>query len=363
MPEIIEIAQLHPHPHNPRLDKGKETIARLAQLMKERGFDEAHAIIVRPLPRSGFQIISGHRRVQAAKRAGLATVPCWKREMTDGEAHMLLLSENIQDGLHPIEEGQHQIDSGLPQEAYAARIGVSRNTLKPKIDAARVYATIRKTVPLGEVGKRWRALAALRSAEAWLWPLWAPRLLEEGWTIEETERNVARAGHVRQPRAWGDAKALADGLLKGATRPEDLHEMNRLLDRIKDRTSREKVAQALAAAKPPSLAIAKQVVEAQTPLSLADDEAEPLAADSEPTEPLAADTELTESRWPAESSLDEPTLEQEYHGSHARHFERQAERRFRQLLKARIQPRWKFIASRRRNGSICASRLMNSLVG
>ena len=273
MPEMVEIVQLHAHPHNPRLDKGKETIARLAQLMKERGFDEAHAIIVRPLARGGYQIISGHRRVQAAKRAGLACVPCWKRQMTDGEAHMLLLSENIQDGLHPIEEGQHQIDSGVRQEAYAALIGANRNTLKPKIDAARVYATIRKTVPLGEVGKRWRALAALRSAEAWLWPLWAPRLLEDGWTIEETERNVARAGHVRQPPAWADAKALADGLLNGITRPEDLHEMNRLLDGIKDRTTREKIAQALTAAKPASLLAATQIVEAQTPPALADDEA------------------------------------------------------------------------------------------
>ncbi len=195
-------------------------------------------------------------------------------------------------------------------------------------------------MPLSEVGKRWRALAALRSAEAWLWPLWAPRLLEEGWTIEETERNVARAGHVRQPPAWADAKALADGLLNGVTRPEDVHEMNRLLDGIKDRTSREKIAQALAAAKPPSLAAAKQVVEAQTPPELADDEGEPLAADSEAPEPLAADP--TGSQWPAESSLDEPRLEQEYHDSHARQFERRAEKRFRQLLKVRIQPRWKF---------------------
>ena len=104
--------------------------------------------------------------------------------MTDDEAHMLLLSENVQDGLHPIEEGQHQIDSGLRQEAYAARIGVSRNTLKPKIEAARVCASIRKTVPLSEGGRRWRALAALHSAKPWLWVLWAPRLLAEGWTIE-----------------------------------------------------------------------------------------------------------------------------------------------------------------------------------
>jgi ParB/RepB/Spo0J family partition protein len=210
--------------------------------MKERGFDKAHAIIVRPLSGGGYQIISGHRRVQAAKRAGLTMVPCWKREMTDDEAHMLLLSENIQDGLHPIEEGQHQIDSGLQQEAYATWIGVNRNTLKPKIEAARVYASIKKTVPLSEVGRRWRALAALHSAQPWLWPLWAPRLLEEGWTIEETERKVARAGHVRQPPAWADAKVLANGLLNGITRPEDLHEMDRLLDGIKDRTTREKMA-------------------------------------------------------------------------------------------------------------------------
>ena len=74
---MIEIARLHPHPHNPRLDKGKETLARLTALMKERGFDEAHAIIVRPLSGGGYQIVSGHRRVEAAKRAGRTTVPCW----------------------------------------------------------------------------------------------------------------------------------------------------------------------------------------------------------------------------------------------------------------------------------------------
>jgi ParB-like chromosome segregation protein Spo0J len=62
MPETIEIARLHGHPHNLRLDEGKETIARLMHLMKERGFDEAHAIIVRPLAGGAYQIVSGHRR-------------------------------------------------------------------------------------------------------------------------------------------------------------------------------------------------------------------------------------------------------------------------------------------------------------
>lgn len=76
---------------------------------------------------------------------------------------------------------------------------------------------------------------------------------------------------------------------------------------------------------------AKQVVEAETPVSPAADDGDTLAADSETPEPL----------WPAESALDEPSLEQEYHQTRVRHFQRTAERRYRRLLKARVQPRWK----------------------
>ena len=53
------------------------------------------------------------------------------------------------------------------------------------------------------------------------------------------------------------------GLLNGTTSPEDLHEMDRLLGSSKDRTTRERIAQALAAARPASLVAAKQVVESR----------------------------------------------------------------------------------------------------
>lgn len=153
-------------------------------------------------------------------------VPCWVREMTDAEAHMLLLNENIQDGLHPIEEGMHQLTSGLSQRDYAARIQVSRSTLKPIVEAAEVYETIAKKVSLGEVDKRWRALAALHAASPWLWPFWAPLLVKEGWTIEDTALRVARAGRTQQPPRWADAERLAAGLLNGTVRPEEVHDIN-----------------------------------------------------------------------------------------------------------------------------------------
>jgi hypothetical protein len=172
------------------------------------------------------------------------------------------------------------------------------------------------------VDKRWRALATLHAASPWLWPFWAPRLLQEKWTIEDTALHVGRAGRAQQPPAWADAEGLADGLLKGAVRAEEVHEMDRLIWGIKDRQERETILQALDAAKPASLAAAKRVIEAQTPL--------PLAGDDDGT---------VEDPWPAESSLDEPTLEQEYHGVHAARTEQRAQKRFRQLLKIPYQPR------------------------
>ena len=51
------------------------------------------------------------------------------------------------------------------------------------------------------------------------------------------------------------------GLLNGTTSSEDLHEMDRLLGSSKDRTTRERIAQALAAARPASPVAAKQVVD------------------------------------------------------------------------------------------------------
>lgn len=320
MPEMIEIARLRPHPHNPRLDKAqsKEFVDRVARELRERGsFDERHALTVRPHD-GAYQIVSGHRRARAAKRAGLAEVPCWIRKMTDAEAYALLLKDNEQDRLHPIEEGKHALDSGMSQRDYAARMNISRSTLKPKVEAADVYETIAKTVALGAVGKRWRALAALHSASPWLWPLWAPRLVEQSWTIEDTALHVGRAGRAQQPPAWADAEGIADGLLRGAVRPEDVHEMDRLLWGIKDRRQRETILQALAAARPASLAATKLVVEVQTPLPLPADDDDP---------------------WPASASLDEPTLEQEHHGVDAAHSEQRAQKRFRQLLKAPHQPR------------------------
>ena len=263
----IAISQLEPHPNNPRLarKKGEETIRRLAGLIKARSFDAAHAPIVRPY-KDQYQIVSGHRRVEAAKRAGLTDLPCWIRDMDDEDAHRLLLEENVQDPLHPIEEGAHYLSSGLTQEAYSKRMGISREALKHKIAAAKVYATISEQHSLEEAGAHWRALAALRPAQQWLWPLWGALLVTEGWTMKATEEKVAKAGRADRPPAWLDAKLAAAGLASGAIRPQEVLQAWTLVTSIKDKAIREQVIEELTKAPPASsLGAVKQVIYANMP--------------------------------------------------------------------------------------------------
>ena len=56
-----------------------------------------------------YQIISGHNRTTAARRAGLQQIPAWVREMDDDTAFMQLVLSNAQGELSPLERGMHAL--------------------------------------------------------------------------------------------------------------------------------------------------------------------------------------------------------------------------------------------------------------
>jgi ParB/RepB/Spo0J family partition protein len=90
--------------------------------------DEAHALIVRPIP-EGYQIIAGHHRRLAAAKAGLSEVPCWVREMSDDDAYMALLLDNAQGELTSVEIGIHALGSHCSVKEYAIRSGYSPTSI------------------------------------------------------------------------------------------------------------------------------------------------------------------------------------------------------------------------------------------
>ena len=71
-----------------------ESMTELADSVKERGV--LHPVLVRPMQDGSYQMVAGHRRKMAAELAGLSTVPCIVRELTDDEAVIIMVDSNLQ---------------------------------------------------------------------------------------------------------------------------------------------------------------------------------------------------------------------------------------------------------------------------
>jgi len=130
--EIVEINldELRPNPYQPRKVFDEEKLQELSDSIKEHGVIQP--IIVKKSTIKGYEIIAGERRVKAAKRAGLLTIPAIVRDFTDQEMMEIALLENLQrENLNSIEEAmayKSLIESlNLTQEELATRLGKSRS--------------------------------------------------------------------------------------------------------------------------------------------------------------------------------------------------------------------------------------------
>ena len=88
---VAEISDFPDHPFKVRMDEDMEN---LVESVKERGV--LSPVLVRPLEDGSYQMVSGHRRKRASELAGLETVPCIVRELTDDEATILMVDSNLQ---------------------------------------------------------------------------------------------------------------------------------------------------------------------------------------------------------------------------------------------------------------------------
>ena len=128
---LLPIADLKPHPDQPRRHFAQTALEELAQSIRERGIIQP--IVVRPAPGGkGYQIVAGERRWRAAQRAALHEIPAIIRDFGDSETLEIALIENVQrEDLNPIEEAEayHRLteDFGHSQKALAALVDKSRS--------------------------------------------------------------------------------------------------------------------------------------------------------------------------------------------------------------------------------------------
>lgn len=195
------------NPEQPRTDFDDDALDELAASIRLHGLLQPIVVERRPAVEGGFRLIAGERRLRAARRAGLSSIPAVVRPSGESSrvALELALVENLQRAdLTPIEEAtayQRLGEAfGLSAEAIGLRVGKSRpavaNTLRLLQLPPAVQLSLRERRLSAGHG---RALLGLtESAEQ---ERLAQRAEQRGMSVREVEAAVAA---VLTPRRRSD---------------------------------------------------------------------------------------------------------------------------------------------------------------
>ncbi len=212
----IEIVKIVPNPHQPRINFDKEKLEDLAASIKTHGIIQP---IVVSFKEGQFEIIAGERRFQAAKLAGLKTVPVIVREATEQQKLELAIIENIQrHDLNLIEEAQSYLklaqDFDLSQEEVASKVGKSRSAVANKMRLLKLPVEIQKALMENRINEgHAKAILAIENPEKQraLFDL----ILRNGMNVrqaEEKTKEISVRTHKRTINVDPETKGIEEDL-------------------------------------------------------------------------------------------------------------------------------------------------------
>lgn len=128
----VDLSEIEINPFQPRTDFKQEALEELAESIKVQGIIQP--ITLRKLSTRKYQLISGERRFQASKLAGLTKIPAYIRAANDQQMLEMALIENIQrENLNSIEIAlsyqRLMSECQLKQEELGDRVGKNRTTV------------------------------------------------------------------------------------------------------------------------------------------------------------------------------------------------------------------------------------------
>ena len=132
----IDVTKLKEHPDNPRKNIGDVT--ELAESIKARGILQNLTVV--PAENGMYTVIIGHRRLAAAKQAGLTEVPCAVIEMDYKTQLSTMLLENMQrSDLTVYEQAQGMqmmFNLGVPVAEIVEKTGFAETTVRKRLKIA-----------------------------------------------------------------------------------------------------------------------------------------------------------------------------------------------------------------------------------
>lgn len=189
----LPVEAIKASPFQPRKAFGSEDLRELADSIRAHGVIQP--IIVRPVPQ-GYQLVAGERRWRAAMMAGLSEVPALVRPMTDREAALVAVVENVQrEGLGFLEEAEAYDrllrEFQMTQRELAERVGRSQSSIANKLRLLRLPAEIRAVISQEMISER-HARALLQLPRADLQARVLREVVARDLTVRETERLIER---------------------------------------------------------------------------------------------------------------------------------------------------------------------------
>lgn len=200
----LSVNEVEPNREQPRKEFDEKALSELSKSIGKNGVIQP--ILVRPVAESAYQIVAGERRWRAARMAGLTEIPVVIREMSDEDAAVFALIENLQrEDLNPVEEaeGLRSLieEFGMTQDAAADRVGKSRTAVTNTLRLLKLPENILSMVAKGKItAGHARALISL-SDEGEMLRI-ANAVIDNNLTVREVEKTVktALAGKTAKPQ-------------------------------------------------------------------------------------------------------------------------------------------------------------------
>lgn len=187
----LPVDDIQENPFQPRRDFSEQEIASLAESLKTH--DMLQPVLVRRLE-GGYQLISGERRLRAARLAGWQTIPARIRQADDRLVAELAIVENLQrQDLNPIEKAlsfkRYLDEHKCTQDDLAKRLKIDRSTIANLMRLLELPAAVLDSLRTGAITAG-HARALLPLGDEREQTAFCQRIVTDGLSVRDVERLV-----------------------------------------------------------------------------------------------------------------------------------------------------------------------------
>ena len=210
--QLIPHDLIKPNPQQPRVRFDYNELEGLACSIRANGL--LQPINVRILENGEFELISGERRLRAARMIGMTKIPCVVMNVSDQQSALFAIIENVQrENLDFFEEAvaieRLMTEYGLSQDEISEKLGKAPSTLSNKLRLLRLPDEIRDKISYSGLSERHaRALLTLPDNNTRKRVL--DIVIERHLTVAETERLIADIHRRRKGARKPQTKAYKD---------------------------------------------------------------------------------------------------------------------------------------------------------